>query len=201
MTDGAWRAEAHGELPGQLHYALEHAHAGPNFHGYYSDTDTTYATVTKKLTPKFRVHASLNHYAGNLALNDVRSTVVNRESSSTAGASYALTKDTELSLAWQHMKRTDILLPAAYDFTEDSVRLGLGHNFGKLNLQSFLDAPPTTPHPSPCSNPTPPPTLWKNAPERSRLFGGNKGLSPRSRTLPNPPPHAAAPITTLDNPS
>ena len=139
VTDGAWRAEAHGELPGQFHYALEHAHAGPNFHGYYSDTDTTYATVTKKLTPKFRVHASLNHYAGNLALNDVRSTVVNRESSSTAGASYALTKDTELSLAWQHMKRTDLLLPAAYDFTEDSVRLGLGHNFGKVNLQSFLD--------------------------------------------------------------
>jgi hypothetical protein len=81
VVDFAWRAEAHGELPGKVHYALEHTHAGPNFHGYYSDSDTTYASLTKEFTPKFRVHASANFYAGNLALNDLRSTVVNREQS------------------------------------------------------------------------------------------------------------------------
>lgn len=138
-TDHAYRAEAHGELPDKLSYELEHVHAGPDFRGYYSDTDTTNATVTKVLTPKFRVHASLNHYAGNLAHNDVRSSVVQRESSWNTGFNYSLTKDTEVSLQGQHVERNDILLPAAFDFTEDSARIGLGHSFGKLQMQSFLD--------------------------------------------------------------
>ncbi len=139
VTDYAYRAEARGELPGQLGYALEHAHAGPNFHGYYSDTDTTYATVTKAITPKFRVHGSFNRYAGNLGRSDVRSSVVNREHSWNAGANYALSKWTELSLAWQHVQREDILLPAAYSFTENSLRLGLNQQFGKFQTQGFFD--------------------------------------------------------------
>ena len=139
VTDFAYRAEARGELPGKLSYALEHAHAGPDFHGYYHNTDTTYATVAKAITPKFRVHASANYYAGNIAQNDIRSTVVNRESSWNIGANYALNKKTELSLEWLHTQREDILAPASYDFTEDAARVGLGHNFGKLQFQSFLD--------------------------------------------------------------
>ncbi len=138
-VDYAYRAEAHGELPGKLNYALEYAHAGPEFHGYYSNTDTTYASVTKVITPKFRVHASANFYGGNLALNDVRSSVVNREHSWNAGANYDLTKQTGVSLEWIHTHREDILLPAAYDFTEDALRTGASHNFGKLQFQSFVD--------------------------------------------------------------
>jgi hypothetical protein len=139
ITDFAYRAKAHGELPGKLSYAVEHASAGPDFHGYSSNTDTTYASIAKPLTPALRARASFNRYAGNLALNDVRSNVVNREHSWNPGLNYSLTKKTELSLEWQHVKRADILLPAAYDFTEDSARIGVGHNFGKLQMQSFLD--------------------------------------------------------------
>ncbi|MEI9894762.1 MAG: hypothetical protein WDN28_12965 [Chthoniobacter sp.] len=139
VTDYAWRAEAHGELPGKVSYAIEHVHAGQNFNGYYGPADTTYASVTKAITPKFHVHASLSDYAGNPAFNDVLSTVVNRENLWNAGLDYALTKETGLSLEWQHVKRVDILLPSAYDFTADSLRLGASHNFGKLQMQSFLD--------------------------------------------------------------
>jgi hypothetical protein len=139
VTDFAYRVEAHGELPGKLSYAIEYVHAGPDFHGYYSDTDTTSASVVRPLTPQLRAHASFNRYAGNLALADVRSSVVNRQYSLNSGLDYSLTKKTELSLEWQHVKRADILLPAAYDFTEDSARIGVRHNFGTLHLQSFLD--------------------------------------------------------------
>lgn len=138
-TDFAFRTEARGVLFGKVNYAVEHVNAGPDFHGYENDTRTTYATVDVPVTKKFRVHASLNDYAGNLDLNPERSSVVNREHSWSAGANYALTKQTDLSLDWQHTKRQDILLPAAYDFTEDSARLGVGHNFGKIQMQSFLD--------------------------------------------------------------
>ena len=139
VSDFAVRGEAHGELPGKLKYAIEYVHAGPDFHGYYSGTDTTYASLTKAITPQFRLHASLNHYSDNPAFNDVRSSVVNRENSWNAGVDYDLTKQTGLSLEWQHVNREDILKPAAYDFTSDAVRLGVSHDFGKLKLQSVLE--------------------------------------------------------------
>jgi predicted porin len=139
ISDYAYRADARGELPGKLSYAIEHVHAGPNFLGYYSGTDTTYASLAKVIAPSLRVHASLSHYSDNPALNDVRSTVVNREDSWNAGADYELNKKTGLSVEWQHVNRTDILEPAAYDFTSDAVRFGINHDFGPLKLQSFLD--------------------------------------------------------------
>ena len=137
--DYAYRAEARGELPGKLGYAIEHVHAGPNFRGYYSDTDSTHLTLTKAITPAFRLRASADRYAGNLALNDVRSSVVNRENSWTAGANYDWGKNTALSAEWRHVERKDILEPAAYDFTSDSARLGVGQRIGPLHFQSFLD--------------------------------------------------------------
>ena len=87
LTDSAYRVEARGELPGKLSYAIEHAHAGPDFQGYSSNIDTTYATIGKVITPRFRVHASANYYAGNPALNDILS-----------GNGYVLTEDRRAEL-------------------------------------------------------------------------------------------------------
>ena len=142
LNDNAWRAEARGELPGHFTYVAEHVHAGPNFDGYYSGNDLTYVSLGKDFTNQFRGHISYNRYSGNPALNDVLSTVVNSENSWNAGVIYALSKDrgTELSLDYNHVQREDILLPAAYHFTEDSVRFGAGHNFGRLNAQVYVDA-------------------------------------------------------------
>lgn len=138
-TDYAVRAEARGQLFGRLDYAVEHTYAGPNFHGYDSDTRNTYASAVLPLTDQWRAHASLSIYSGNLDLNPERSTVVNRENSWDAGLSYKPDARTDLSLDWRHVSRNDVLEPAAYDFTEDSARLGVGRNFGRIQMQSFLD--------------------------------------------------------------
>ncbi|MDB6139923.1 MAG: hypothetical protein JWO94_2995 [Verrucomicrobiaceae bacterium] len=139
LNDSAYRIEARGELPGHFTYAFEHTHAGPNFDGYYTGNDLTYLSIGRDITPELRVHASFNRYSGNPALNDVLSSVVNSENSWNIGAIYALTKQTEVSLDWNHIQREDILLPAAYKFVEDSARFGLGHNFGRVNAQTFVD--------------------------------------------------------------
>jgi hypothetical protein len=137
-TDAAYHVDAEGELPGKVHYAIEHTHAGPNFRGYYWNTDTTYLSVTKEFSPKWRGHANLNRYAESPNLVDVRSSVINKENSWNLGADYAVTKDAELSLEWQHVDREDLLLPAAYNFTEDSARLGAGYNWGKFQSKSYV---------------------------------------------------------------
>ncbi len=139
QSDFGFRAEARGALFGKVSYAIEHVYAGPDFHGYENDTRTTYASIAMPITPDWRVHASLSDYSGNLDRNPERSSVVNREKSWTAGINYTWKKKTDLSLDAQHVERNDILLPAAYDFTEDSARFGAGHNFGKLQMQSLLD--------------------------------------------------------------
>ena len=141
VEDNAYRIEARGTLPGSLTYVIEHTHAGPNFDGYYSGNDLTYLSLGKDFTKQFRAHLSYNRYNGNPALNDIRSTVVNSENSWNAGVTYALTKErnTELSFDLNHIQREDILLPAAYKFTEDSVRFGIGQNLGRINAQVFVD--------------------------------------------------------------
>lgn len=136
--DHAYRAAAHGDLPGKVSYAIEHVHAGPDFHGYFTNTNTTYLSISKEVSKKLRLHAALSRYSGNAALNDVRSSVVNKENSWNAGANYQIAEDTELSLEWQHVGREDVLLPASYKFTEDSARLGIGHSFSKFQIQSFF---------------------------------------------------------------
>lgn len=137
--DFAYRAEARGELPGMINYAVEQAHAGPNFYGQYNDTDTTYATVTKAITAKLHLNASLSRYENNLGQNDIRSPIVTRENSWNVGLNYALAKPTELFVEEHHVDRTDILLPAAFDFSEDFARVGASHNFGQIHLRGDLD--------------------------------------------------------------
>lgn len=139
QSDTAYRIEARGELPSQIKYVVEHVRAGPNFYGYFTDTRTTNASVSKAITKDLRITASVNQYAGNLAQNDIRSSVVNRESSWNVGADYVLNRDTTLSVALQHVERADILKPVAYDFTSDAIRMGVGRDFGKIKLQSFLE--------------------------------------------------------------
>jgi hypothetical protein len=138
-TDFACRIAARGELPGEIRYAVEHTRAGDDFHGYYSNANSVFASASKKFAPKFGVNVSLNHYEANPAVGDIRSTVVNREDSWNARATYSLDKVSDLLLEAHHLARQDILLPAAYDFSEDFARIGASHNFGRLQLRGSID--------------------------------------------------------------
>jgi len=138
LADRAYRAEAHGEI-GKTQYAVEYAFAGPDFHGYYNDTETINGAITFPIVSKFTGHLEIRRYAGNLDLNPEKSSVVTRENSYSGGINYAWDKQTDLLLELQHIGREDILLPAEFDFTERSVRAGGSHNFGQLQLRSFVD--------------------------------------------------------------
>lgn len=135
----AYRIDARGKLPGQLSYAVERTRAGPNFHGYYNDTETTFASLAMPLGERLRAHGSINRHAGNLALNDERSAIVNRENSWRAGATFAQSEITEYWFEWQRIERADILEPVAYDFSEDAGRLGIGRKLGSVYARSYVD--------------------------------------------------------------
>ncbi len=52
---------------------------------------------------------------------------------------YTLPLHTELLLDYQHIDRADVLPPAAYDFTENSGRVGVGKTFGRVSVQTSIE--------------------------------------------------------------
>jgi hypothetical protein len=135
--DVAARVAADGEIFG-IKYSIEAIHAGAEFYGYFQNTDTLYSSFARQITDRLRAHGSFNRYSGNLELSDIRTTVVTEEMTWNAGANYRLNEATELTLDWLHTRRRDILPPAAFDFTEDSLRAGITHRAGKLQTQAAV---------------------------------------------------------------
>jgi hypothetical protein len=135
----AYRADLRGQLFDDVSYALERVHADPNFFGYYSDSDATYGSLAFPIYEKLRGTVSVNQYDNNLKLDPQRGSVANREITYRPGILYPLPFKTDLTLEYQDIRRQDVLLPAAYDFHERSMRLGLGHCFGKVGLQTFVE--------------------------------------------------------------
>ncbi len=130
---------ARGEI-GRLNYAIEKTRAEPQFRGSYSDSDSTHASLNFPITKKLRATVSFHDYTGSLERNPERSTVVTKERAFRGGARYTLPSRTELSLEYQDVQRKDVLDPAAFDFHERSLRLGARQGFGRLSVQSFIDA-------------------------------------------------------------
>lgn len=136
----AWRVDARGELPHDIYYSLQKTHAAPDFFGSYNNSDSTYATLTFPIYKKLRGNFSYNDYAADQALNPIESTVLLQERAWHTGVRETISRNTNVSLEYQDIERRDLLPPAAFDFTEQSLRLGLGQSFGKLSLQSYVDA-------------------------------------------------------------
>ena len=135
----AYRADFRGQLFDRVNYAVERVHADPKYLGYFSDSDATHGSLTFPIYEKLRGSLSANQYESNLKLNSARGSVANREFTYRPGILYTLPFKTDLSLEYQAVRREDALLPATFDFQEQSARLGLGHSFGKISLQTFVE--------------------------------------------------------------
>ncbi len=137
--DYAYRAQLRGRLADRLDYAVERLHAGPDFFGYYNDVDATYAAFGFPIWQKLRGTFSFQQYDKNLDRDPLRSSVANREIAYRPGLRYTFPFGTDVSVEYYRLDRRDALAPADYDFTENSVRLGLGHSFQKIGLQLYVD--------------------------------------------------------------
>jgi len=135
----AARLECHGDLFDQLHYAVEKVYAAPGFYGYYNDVDSLQSSLTFPIYGKLRGNLAYTEYRNNLEQNPLKSTTATRETTYRPGLRYTFPFRAELQIDYQHIDRADVLRPVAYDFTEDSVRVGLGRTFGPVRLQTFIE--------------------------------------------------------------
>jgi len=138
-SDQAMRLDMRGEFYTDVYYEIEKIYAGPDFYGSYNDVDSLQTSLVFPIYKKLRGHISFSEYDNNLEKNSAKSTTATRETTYRPGIRYTLPFQTELLFDYQHIERSDVLPPAAYNFTEDSIRVGIGKTFGRLNIQTSVE--------------------------------------------------------------
>jgi len=134
----AHRATLDGSVRNRLWYTFENTYAAPGFLGYYRDAIYSNGTVAFDVYRNLRTHFSYRRSDNNLDL-DPRRSVAPRERSYLGGVTYTFPTGTNASLEYEALDRRDDLHPAQFDFSQGTVRLGLGHTFREIGVQSYAE--------------------------------------------------------------
>ena len=137
-TDDAYRASLTGTL-GESSYTFETIHAGPDYFGYYSDSDFANGTVTFPIAGGLRAYMSAQKWKQNLRLDPSRHTAPS-ETFYQAGVRYMWSSGSQASLDYNFFSRRDLLHPSGCNFKEAAVRAGYGRSFGKSAVQLHLES-------------------------------------------------------------
>jgi hypothetical protein len=142
-TDGRSNAFAHrttldGHLRSRVWYTFENTYAAPDFAGYYRDAIYSSGTVSADVYRSLRSRLSYRLSSNNLYL-DPRQNVALRDRSCVGGLSYMFASGTSVSLDFETLTRKDEQLPAQFDFAEDIMRLGLGHTYRSIGIQTYTE--------------------------------------------------------------
>jgi hypothetical protein len=133
----AYRAGLDGRS-GQTNYSFGKIHAGSDYFGYYSDADYSNWAIAFPLAGRLRGDFAGQRWLENLRL-DPAQVDAPFEEYYRAGLDYNLSERSRLSFDLNHFERRDRMDPAAYRFTETSLKFGLGRSFPNASLQVYLD--------------------------------------------------------------
>ncbi len=129
------------------YYSLSKTHAGPDYFGYYHDSDYASASVTVPLSDRLQARASARTWERNLDLRADRESAP-REHLRQFGLSYALGQGWYASADFDDFDTHDALTPAAFDFGERDVRFAVGRSTDKYGFprRDPLRPPAGSPH-------------------------------------------------------
>jgi len=137
-TDEACSARLDGSSRG-TYYSLERIHAGPDYYGYYRDTDYATGMVSFPLSKQLRGRVLAQRWKQNLDLDESRGASP-AETRNQLGLSYTLASGVNLTLDHDRFHRHDLQHPSGYDYLEHSFRLGAGKSFGNCSIQTYVNA-------------------------------------------------------------
>ena len=132
--DDAYRIEWDGRLGQRGYYRAAKFHAEPDYYGYYNDSDHSYASLSYPLAPRLQGNISYNRYKRNLDLRPERRTA-DRETLWQGGVTYSLNKGWYLSLSYDDFERYDLFVPPAFDYSEETLQLGVGRSAEKYSFR------------------------------------------------------------------
>jgi hypothetical protein len=134
----AHRITLDGRALNRVWYTFENTYAAPDFPGYYRNVLYSNGTISAELHRNLRSSASYRFSENSLGLmRDLSG--ASREASYIGGLSYTFPTGTSASAEYETLNRRDKLAPAQYDFTQNTLRLGLGHTYRILGIQSYAE--------------------------------------------------------------
>jgi hypothetical protein len=114
-------------------YQLRFIRAGPDYPGYYSDTDLLSTGVSLPIRKGLKLNGTYWHEKQNLDLDPALSDAP-LEQYYKLGLQYTLKTKTNLFFDYTNRDREDRLPDPSFDFHEDTIKLGVGHSFNKWSI-------------------------------------------------------------------
>ncbi len=119
-------------------YHLRYIHAGPDYPGYYSDTELFSANAAFSLKNNLRLSGSFRYEEENLD-QDPALFSAPLERYLQLGLDYDFLQGTKIFLDYRGRDRGDLLPIPSFDFCEDTVRLGATQAFQNLSLYASAE--------------------------------------------------------------
>ncbi|UCB52270.1 MAG: hypothetical protein JSV10_09845 [Candidatus Zixiibacteriota bacterium] len=138
FSDLAFRVDLGGRIFKQIRYSFEKTHAEPKYFGYYNDADYTSGTISFPVFRKLRGNVGYRAYENNLDIDSTKG-AANREESYQSSISYSFPFGTHISLGYEDLIREDHVLPADYDYEEETWKLGLTQTLGRFYLSTHVE--------------------------------------------------------------
>jgi len=122
----------------RISYLLRFIHAGPDYSGYYHDSDSLSGGLAVPLGNNLRLNVNFRQQKDNLDLDPALYSAP-LEKYYQLGLNYRFKTGTNVSLDWRDWSREDLLPQPEFDYEENTYRLGASHRFRKLALYTSLE--------------------------------------------------------------
>jgi len=132
--DNAYRVSLNGRPRQKLYYDFYLIHGDPDYYGSYWDTEYLYGTVSFPLAQRTQGHVSYRKWERNLDLRADRR-YAPRERQWDLGINRDIGHGWYLSLAYDDLRRYELLPPADYDYDEQGITLGVGRTRDKYSFR------------------------------------------------------------------
>ncbi len=131
--DDAYRGELRGIIGEKFAYSFRKLRAGADYWGYYHSYDYTNGAVNFPLTNRLRMGFSASRYEDNLDMRLSESQTATVENLNQVTLDYDLLNGWFIALGYDDFDRADRLLPAQYDYSEQSFWLRFGRSMGQFS--------------------------------------------------------------------
>ena len=131
--DAAYRGELRGVLGNNFAYSFRKIRAGADYWGYYHSYDYTSGAVNFPLSRRLRMGVSASRYEDNLDMRLSESQTATVENLNQVTLDYDLLNGWFIALGYDDFERADRLLPAQFDYTEQSFWLRFGRSMGQFS--------------------------------------------------------------------
>lgn len=128
----AWSARLEGKAWGLVPLLAEEIHAGPDYPGFYHDTDASRLQFTVPLSGQLDFNALYDRRASNLNRDPARGTAL-EEQRARAGLRLTRSRETIWTLDYERQLRKDRLPLSTADSSADQATLGLTRLWGPFN--------------------------------------------------------------------